>query len=82
MSMFLDEVNHNKLKKLVIRHLEIDSEMETDEITQETIESWDSSRNLSLIMEIEAEFGTAFKIEEVTEMESFDDIAYYLSQKL
>lgn len=78
----LDHENHNKLKRLMAEHLELEASVNTEELEQESVESWDSSRHLSLVMEIEARFGVAFKIEEITQMRSFDDIAYYLSGKL
>lgn len=70
--------NDQKLAGLLYRLLEVDPGTEPEEISQDTYKQWDSSKHLSLIMELEALFGLSFKIEDVTEMRSFDDIVLCL----
>jgi acyl carrier protein len=72
----------SKLLDLMIEHLELEKLFDAEELEQDLVEGWDSSRHLSLIMEIESQFDVAFRIEEIMEMRSFNDIADFLNQKL
>ncbi|ATA77274.1 acyl carrier protein [Capnocytophaga canimorsus] len=44
------------------------------EISQNTVENWDSLRHLNLIVEIEEAFDKSFEPEEISEMTSIDKI--------
>lgn len=44
------------------------------EITQDTIENWDSLRHLNLIVELEDTFDKSFEPEEISEMTSIEKI--------
>jgi acyl carrier protein len=82
MEPILSPENHQKLKDLFIRYFELESNTQVEDISQETLEDWTSVRHLGLVMEIEAEFGVRFIIDEVTEMQSFRDVGSYLQRKL
>lgn len=82
MEPILSPENHQKLKELFIRYFELESNTQVEDISQETLEDWTSVRHLGLVMEIEAEFGVRFIIDEVTEMQSFRDVGSYLQRKL
>jgi acyl carrier protein len=82
MGIKLNQDDYHRLKSLVFQHLEIDAGTFEKEVTQDDVSNWSSSRHLSLIMEIEAQFGVSFKIEEVVEMVSFDEIVNGLERKL
>lgn len=73
--------NYQKLKNVVFQCLDLEEHTDTDQLDQESVASWDSARHLVLVMEIEAQFGLSFKIEEVTEMRSFNDIILCLKSK-
>ena len=45
-----------------------------EEVTQNTIEDWDSLRHLNLIVELEEAFDKSFEPEEISEMTSLDKI--------
>lgn len=78
----LSEVNHQKLRNLFIRYFRLEPEIQVEDIDQEFLPEWTSARHLGLIMEIEAEFGIRFVIDEVTKMVSFQDITYYFQGKI
>ncbi len=82
MEPILSPENHQRLKELFIRYFELESNTQVEDISQETLEDWTSVRHLGLVMEIEAEFGVRFIIDEVTEMQSFRDVGSYLQRKL
>jgi acyl carrier protein len=82
MEPILSPENHQRLKELFIRYFELESNTQVEDISQETLEDWTSVRHLGLVMEIEAEFGVRFIIDEVTEMQSFRDVGSYLQSKL
>ncbi|MGZ7443447.1 hypothetical protein [Paenibacillus sp. TH7-28] len=78
----LEQRWREELVTLVYEHLEIPRCTNPSDVNQDTIETWGSSRHLSLIMEIESAFGISFRIEEVMNARSFDDLAYLLSCKI
>ncbi len=78
----LSQKNYHKLRNLFIEYLQLDFDIEVDDISQESLGEWTSVRHLGLIMDIEAEFGVRFIIDEVTKMSSFQDIIYYLQKKI
>lgn len=66
--------------KIMAQVFEMESNEFPDEISQETIENWDSLRHLNLIVEIEEFFNTSFEPEEISEMVSLEKIIYFLQK--
>ncbi|MBV7440776.1 acyl carrier protein [Weeksellaceae bacterium TAE3-ERU29] len=52
-----------------------------EQITQKTVEDWDSLRHLNLIVELEEEFDKSFEPEEISEMTSMDKIIEIIQKK-
>jgi acyl carrier protein len=52
-----------------------------DTASQRTYPSWDSLRHLSLIVELEIEFGVTFEPEEMIKMEDIDIIEEIIKNK-
>lgn len=49
------------------------------EISQDSIENWDSLRHLNLIVELEESFNKSFNPEDIAEMTSLEKIIDFLS---
>lgn len=74
--------NYDKLKRILIDILGLEDNMHDEEINQDNLSEWDSAMHLNIIMEIESAFKVSFKIDQVVEMRSLEDVWYYLKQKL
>lgn len=72
---------NSQLQELIAKILLVDPNTVTPETRQEEIEDWDSMTHLVLISDIEQEFDVKFTDDEVTEIESVDDIIELLEQK-
>lgn len=55
-----------------------DIEVFTDDLSSESIESWDSFAHIELIMEIEAEFNVSVPTDQVVKLTSVPAIRSYL----
>ena len=69
-----------KVLEILKRVFELDHVDDT--CSQETCEKWDSMGQLSLVVELESEFGVTLEPEEIGEMKCFGDIMRLLSDKL
>lgn len=50
--------------------LEIDDDLVTEELSQDTCEDWDSLAQITLLVSVENEFGVKFDANEMAEMKS------------
>lgn len=67
----------------VFRFIFDDEEIEIfDEMTSEDIEDWDSLMHISLINEIERQFGILFTTEEITETKNVGEFVSIIESKL
>lgn len=48
----------------------------------EDIEEWDSLSHMSLVSELESEFGVSMEIDEISEMDSVSNVVKVLKKKL
>ncbi|MDD1552703.1 acyl carrier protein [Riemerella anatipestifer] len=69
-----------KIIKIMAEVFEMDENSFPQEISQETVENWDSLRHLSLIVEIEESFDVSFEPEEISEMITMDKILEMLQK--
>jgi len=53
-----------------------------DNLSQQTVQAWDSLRHLNLIIELEMEFNVEFTPEEIAAMKTLSVIEQKLSEKL
>ena len=63
---------NNKLKSIFKEVFDV--EITDQNMTRDDIPEWDSLRHLGLILEIEAQFGVNFSVEEAMQMVSIDII--------
>ena len=80
--MQLNDKLYSKLKYILCKHLKIDEDIDETEIEQDIIESWTSSKHLSMIMEVENEFKVRFTINEIVEMTSYEAFASCIGSKI
>lgn len=64
----------SRLEGILVKVLDIDSEIITDELGPEDVESWDSFNGLMLVSELEKEFEVKFTMDEVTAVKNVADI--------
>ncbi|MGL4954357.1 MAG: acyl carrier protein [Cetobacterium sp.] len=72
------------LKKLqdIFRDVFDEEELEiTKETTARDIDDWDSFAQISLIVDIEKEFGVKFNLDEVTELKNVGDMLDLIEKK-
>lgn len=81
MKQKLSEEHYQALKLLVYDQLDLESNISEDEVEQDFIENWSSSKHLSLIMEIESKFNISFKIEDVLRMNTFESIVQRIEEQ-
>ena len=72
----------NEIKKIMASVFLVDENEISDDISQSNFEKWESLQHLTLIVDIESEFGVSFEPEEIVEMTSLELIEKYLDKKL
>jgi acyl carrier protein len=72
----------NEIKKIMVSVFLVDENEISDDISQSNFEKWESLQHLTLIVDIESEFGVSFEPEEIVEMTSLELIEKYLDKKL
>ena len=72
----------NEIKKVMASVFLVDENEISDDISQSNFEKWESLQHLTLIVDIESEFGVSFEPEEIVEMTSLELIEKYLDKKL
>ncbi|MDY3428147.1 acyl carrier protein [Riemerella anatipestifer] len=70
-----------KIIEIMAEVFEMDENSFPQEISQETVENWDSLRHLNLIVEIEESFDVSFEPEEISEMITMDKILEMLQKQ-
>lgn len=71
-----------KLKEIMAAVLEIEENEITDSTSPQTVESWDSLRQMNLIAAIEEEFEVSFSQEQMMEMLNYQLIKITLEEIL
>jgi acyl carrier protein len=71
----------SSLRDIFADTLEIAPEEVTPELTNETVETWDSFRHLQLMLSIEGEYGVQFDPQQIPELTSLSQIQKLLEEK-
>lgn len=71
----------SRLYSVVARTFKVPAESLTSESGPHTIPAWDSAGHMSLILELEKEFGIQFDEDEVVELVSLEAISEALSRR-
>ena len=71
----------DKVKEIIAKVFEINSEKIRPEMTPEDIERWDSLGQLMLISDLEKEFNIVFNMDEIFEIVNIEDIYKILKRK-
>jgi acyl carrier protein len=72
----------NRIKKVIADVLMIDVELLNDESSPETIEDWDSLKQMNIIIALEEEFDILLSDDEVIEMLNMELIYTILKDKI
>ncbi len=72
----------DKIKNIVATVFEIPVEEINDNLSPDTIESWDSIKHMQLVVALEEEFDVQFTDEEIGDMLNFSLIKIITSDKL
>jgi len=71
----------DRLKKVILRELELDEFTIEDSTTANMVPGWDSLSHVRIIAAIEAEYGVRFKTAEVLRMRKVGDLQALLEKK-
>jgi acyl carrier protein len=71
----------NRVKKVIAEILDIEISSINDNTSPETIESWDSLKQMNIIVALEEEFDIEFSDEDIVEMLNFRLIIQLLELK-
>ena len=64
-----------KVEKIFREVMELDDDMElNDEMNSDNVEEWDSLASMSLVLQLEKEFGIKFEFDDVLQMDSLGAI--------
>jgi acyl carrier protein len=63
-----------RLHNILIKVLEVEASEITDDMSPDTIESWDSFNGLMLVSELESVFGIKFTMQEIIDVTNVRDI--------
>ncbi len=70
-----------KIKNIMSVVFEVDEDQINDDSSPDTIVSWDSLKNINLVVALEEEFNIGFEDEEIIEMTNYKRIKYYTTKK-
>lgn len=70
-----------QIKAIIQKVFQVSADEISDEMSPETIPSWDSMNYLIFITELEKEFSVQFSINETMEAKNLGDIINYLKNK-
>jgi acyl carrier protein len=73
---------NEKVKSIMASVFRTDIENITEDLKQKDVNFWDSLRHLNLVVELEEQFEISFEPEEIAEMTTFQNVIYYINQKL
>jgi acyl carrier protein len=62
--------------------MEVSIDQVSEESSPETIENWDSLRNINLILALEEEFGIYFSDEQITEVLNVESIIQIIKNQI
>lgn len=71
----------NKLKRLLSVTLDVDEEMIDKNVSADTIEGWDSLKQMNIIVSIEEEFGILFDEDEAILSSSYNTLYKLIKTK-
>jgi acyl carrier protein len=71
----------NKLKRLLSVVLDVDEEMINEKASADSIEGWDSLKQMNIIVAIEEEFGILFDEDEAILSNSFSSLSELIKAK-
>jgi acyl carrier protein len=72
----------NRIKNVLADVLMIDVVLITDDVSPETIEEWDSLKQMNIVIALEEEFDIVLNDDEVIEMLNFKLICNIIKEKL
>ena len=72
----------NRIKKVISEVLDIDVNSINDDTSPETVESWDSLKQMNLIVALEEEFNIEFSDEDLENLLNFKLVVLTISEKL
>jgi acyl carrier protein len=75
-------VDHGLVKKVMASVLEVEVGEITDEASMDTIKSWDSLRQMSLVLALEESFGVSVPDEDAANATSYKLIVLVLEEQL
>lgn len=76
-----DDVLARRVREVIARALGVPAEAIPPTATQGSLEKWDSLGHLSVIMELEAEFGLSFTMDEAIGMRSVANVVELLKKR-
>jgi len=71
----------DRLKKVILRELELDDFLIEEDTTANMVPGWDSLSHIRIITAIEAEYGIRFKTLEVIRLHNVGDLQTLLGKK-
>lgn len=71
----------NRVKKVIAEILDIEINSINDNTSPETVESWDSLKQMNIIVALEEEFDIEFSDEDIVEMLNFRLICEVVGEK-
>ncbi len=75
-------VDKNKVKEVMAAVLEVAVEAIDDEASMDTVPTWDSLRQMNLILALEESFGVSFPDEDAANATSFKLLVLVLDEQL
>lgn len=72
----------DKIKEVIANILNIDTSLITDDASPETIEQWDSLKQMNIIIALEEEFNIEFLDDEIFEMLNYRLIKLTIEEKI
>jgi len=73
--------NNDPLLGLLVEFFELPPDILPENITQQSLQSWDSLKMVQLITELEGAFSVNFDIDEIERLRSYDEIRNALYRK-
>ncbi|SPM37076.1 Acyl carrier protein [Mycobacterium rhizamassiliense] len=75
-------VDPTKIKEVMAAVLEVDPATISDDDSMDSIESWNSLRQMSLVLALEEEFGVSFPDEDAANATSFKLLSLVLQEQV
>ena len=70
-----------RIKDVMSVVFEVPEDKISDDSSPDTLESWDSLKNMNLVVALEEKFNVEFKDEEIIEMTNYQLIKYFITRK-